>query len=139
VAPAEVHALKGDSPTGVDYYDAATVRLANGATVSLSGAATVPKQCGYQLDVRIFGTEGMLLLDVERERMELRRHDGDDTVLDVPAGAGAYQCVEPVARLAQICRGVARTNEAPGFVGMRAVEVLDAMYRSFQSGRTEPI
>lgn len=139
VAPAEVHALKGASPTGVDYYDAATVRLANGATVALSGAATVPKQCGYQVDIRIFGTDGMLLLDVERERMELRRHDGDDVVLSVPPGEGAYRCVEPIDRLAEICRGVATINEAPGVVGMRAVEVLDAMYRSFESGAVEKV
>jgi predicted dehydrogenase len=139
VAPAEVYALRGTSPAGVDYYDAATVRLENGATLALSGAATVPKQCGYQVDIRIFGTDGMLLLDVERERMSLHRHDGEDVVMDVPAGEGAYRCVEPVERLVEICRGAARINEAPGFVGMRAVEVLDAMYRSFASGRPEPV
>lgn len=135
--PSEVIAFEGRSPAGVDWYDAAILRFASGATGVLSGSATVPKHAGYQVDIRIFGSEGMLLVDVERERMELRRDDGADVVLDVPRGAGAYQCVEPVGRLAQICLGTAKLNEAPGIVGMRAVEVLDAMYRSFRSGRAE--
>ena len=139
LAPAEVYAIGGQSPSGVDYYNAATVRCTNGASVALSGAATVPKQCGYQLDIRVFGSEGMLLLDVERERMEVRRDDGRDTVLDIEAGAGAYQCIEPIARLADICLGRQVENEAPGWVGQRAVEVLAAMYRSLASGKVEGV
>lgn len=138
-APVQVMAMGGMSKAGVDFYDAAVVRLSNGATVALSGAATVPKHCGYQVDVRVFGTEGMLLLDVERERMELRRKDGRDVVLDLPAGAGAYQCEEPVQRLADICLGRPVTNESPGIVGQRAVEVLDAMYRAIRSGVAETV
>jgi predicted dehydrogenase len=138
-APVEVYARGGRSPTGVDYYDAAVLGLAGGATVALSGAATAPKQAGYQLDLRLFGTEGMLLVDVERARMELRRHDGADEVMALAPDAGAYSCLEPPARLVDICLGRTRLNEAPGIVGQRAVEVLDAMYRSMESGRTEAI
>ena len=139
LAPELVFAFGGASPTGVDYYDAVTVRFSGGATASISGAATVPKQCGNQLDLRIFGSDGMLLLDTERERMELRRVDGNDIVLDIPSGAGVYECVEPVARLADIALGHDSILEAPGIVGMRAVEVLDAMYRSIASGTVERV
>ncbi|MEO1105296.1 MAG: Gfo/Idh/MocA family oxidoreductase, partial [Pseudomonadota bacterium] len=139
LAPAEVYAIGGTSPAGVDYYDAATLRFANGATASLSGAATVPKQCGYQVDIRIFGTEGMLVLDVERERMALHRDDGNDTVMDVALGAGDYACTEPIHRLVDIALGRAATSEAPGIVGQRAVEVLAAMYRSLVSGKPEAV
>jgi predicted dehydrogenase len=139
LAPVEVMAMAGLSPAGVDWYDAAAVRLANGATMALSGSSTVPKHCGYQVDIRIFGSEGMLLLDVERERMELRRKDGRDVVLDIAKGAGAYHCVEPTQRLAQICLGTTKANEAPGIVGQRAVEVLDAMYRAARSGKAERV
>lgn len=137
-APLEVYALAGRSPTGVDFYDAAVLTLAGGATVTLSGAATVPKRAGYQLDIRLFGTDGMLLVDVERPRLELRRHDGADETIALAADAGAYTCLEPPARLVDICLGRALRNEAPGIVGQRAVEVLDAMYRSIASGRPEP-
>ena len=136
-APAQVYAIAGKSPAGVDWYDAATLKFASGATAVLSGSSTVPKHCGYQLDIRIFGSEGMLLIDIERERMELRRKDGRDTVLEIPKGQGAYACIEPTQRLAQICLGTATRNEAPGLIGQRAVETLDAMYRSIASGRPE--
>ena len=119
--------------------DALALRLANGATASVSGAATVPKHCGYQLDLRVFGTEGMLLLDIERQRMEVRRKDRRDTVLDLPPGAGAYAAEPAVARLVDLCLGTAARNEAPGLVGQRAVEVLDAMHRSLASGRAERV
>jgi len=137
--PAEVYAIAGRSPAGVDWYDAATLRFASGATAVVSGSATVPKHCGYQVDIRIFGSEGMLLIDVERERMELRRKDGRDTVLDIPKGQGAYACIEPTQRLAQLCLGTATRNEAPGVTGQRAVETLDAMYRSIASGKPESV
>jgi predicted dehydrogenase len=139
LSPAQVFAMGGKSKAGVDYYDALTVRMTNGATAAISGAATVPKHCGYQVDVRIFGTEGMLLIDVERERMELRRNDRDDVVLDLKPGDGAYLAIEPVDRLVDICLGREKRNEAPGTVGMHAVEVLDAMYRSMASGRVEGV
>ena len=50
--------LAGRSPAGVDYYDAAVVQFANGATAALSGAATVPKHRGFQIDLQAFRLGG---------------------------------------------------------------------------------
>ncbi len=129
----------GRSPTGADLYDALAVTFVDGATGLFSGAATVPEHRGYQLDLRIFGSEGMLLFDVERERLEVRRHDGRDFTFPMDPGSGAYVCVEPVERFADICLGREVENDGPGEVGMRAVEVLDAAYRSARSGRVEEV
>jgi predicted dehydrogenase len=137
--PARVFAITGKSSTGVDYYDAAVVQFANGATASVSGSATMPKHRGNQIDLRIFGSEGVLLLDIERERLEVRRRDGRDTVVEMPAGSGAYTCEKPLNALVNICLGRQVENQSPGSVGMRAVEVLDALYRSAQSGRLEEV
>jgi len=137
--PTEVFATTGKSPTGADYYDAAVVRFANGATASVSGSSTVPKHCGFQIDLRIFGSEGMLLLDIERERLEIRRRDRQDTIVAMAPGDGAYACEEPLNLLVDLCLGRARPNQSPGVVGMRAIEVLDAMYRSAASGRMEKV
>ena len=139
LTPAEVFATCVRSSTGVDYHLAASLRFAGGATAAVSGTGSVPKHCGYQLDLKIFGEDGMLLLDIERERLEVRRRDQNDTVVPIAPGDGSYACTEPINRLVQICQGTATTNEAPGRVGMRAVEVLDALYRSFASGKVETV
>ena len=139
LAPAEVFAVTGQSPAGVDYYDAAAVRFANGATGSLSGAATLPKGRPVQIDLRIFGSEGMLVLDIERERLALHRRDRADTVVPLKPGDGAYTCDGPLRVLVDLCRGRPALNGAPGLVGQRAVEVLDALYRSAASGRMERV
>ena len=139
LAPAEVFALTGKSPAKVDYYDAGVVRFANGATAVLSGSSTVPKHRGFQIDIRIFGSEGMLLLDIERERLEVRRRDGRDTIVDMPPGSGAYACEKPLKTLVDFCLGAPAENQSPGVVGMRAVEVLDALYRSAASGNLERV
>ena len=139
LAPEQVFAMTGQSPAGVDYYDAAVLRLAGGATAAVSGAATVPKHCGFQLELRLFGSEGMLLLDTERTRLEVRRRDAADTVLPLAAADAAYECEGPLRALVDACHGRMVCNSAPGIVGQRAVEVLDALYRSARSGRMERV
>jgi len=139
LAPEAVFAVTGQSPANVDYYDAAVVRFADGATASLSGAATLPKGRPVQIDLRIFGSEGMLLVDIERERLELRRRDGRDEVVALQPGDGAYECVTPLKVLVDLALGRKTENGAPGIVGARAVEVLDALYRSAASGRMETV
>ncbi len=139
LTPEAAFAMTGKSPSGVDYYDAAVVRFAGGATASLSGSATVPKHRGFQIDMRVFGTEGMLLLDIERERLELRRRDGADEIVSLSPGDGAYECATPLTVFVDICLGRSPDNPAPGEVGLKAVQVLDAMYRSAASGLLEAV
>jgi hypothetical protein len=80
-----------------------------------------------------------LLLDMERSRMELRRMDKADVIQDLKPDEGQYAALEPINRLAEVCLGTAKTIEANGTVGMRAIEVLDAMYRSIRSGKPEAV
>jgi predicted dehydrogenase len=138
LTPKDVFAFVGRSELGADLYDAAVVRFADGATAALSGAATVPAGSPFQLDIRLFGDAGMLLLDVERERLALRRLDGDDVDIAIPAGEGAYACVEPVHRFVDLCLGGDVENCADASVGLRSVEVVEAMLRSAKSGQVEP-
>lgn len=117
----------------VDLYDAATVVFDNGAIGVVSGAATVPAGLDYQVDIRLFGREGVLFIDVERERAELQRYDGNNHVLDVPPGEGEYSCDGPPNRFIEVIQGRGR-NDSPGDVGARTVELIDAMFRSAEAG-----
>lgn len=137
LVPTEVFALTRASRTGVDSQDAAVIRFGSTAQAAVSGTAAVPKHCGFQIDLRIFGSAGMLLLDIERERLEVRRHDRKDTVVSLPAGAGAYAVEPMIDAFVRICAGEKVSNDSPGIVGQRSVEVIDALYRSAASGRIE--
>jgi len=129
----EVYALMTAPGARVDLFDAVSVRFQNGAIGTLSGAASVPEGGPYQLDVRIFGDQGMLLLDVERARVEARTVDGEVIQAPVAPGAGAYSCEGPPNRFVDLILGKSDCNDSSGEVAARGVELLDAAYRSAQS------
>ena len=117
----------------VDLYNAATVTFTNGALGTISGASTLPDGAKYQVDIRIFGDEGVLLLDVERERVEVRRHDGKHESITIPPNAGDYDCDVPPHRFIELIQGHG-ANDSPGEVAARSVELIDAMFRSAVAG-----
>jgi len=139
LAPERVFAFTGKSEVGADLFNAVSVQFAGGATAALSGAATVPDGKPFQLDLRLYGSEGMLLLDVERERCVVQRLDGTDIAVPIAPGEGAYVCIEPVHRFIDLCKGLQVENCGRALVGARAVEVVEAMLRSARSGNVEAV
>jgi predicted dehydrogenase len=139
--PATVYALMTAPGAQVDIYDSISVRFTSGAIGTISGAGTVPPvgQAQYQVDLRLFGTEGMLLLDCERARVQLRRHDGQREQIELDPGAGAYSCEGPPHNFIDLIVGKTDTNYAPGEAAMRSVLLLDAAYRSAISGQVEKV
>lgn len=130
----EVGARARISPDSqVDMYDAAHVVFENGALGMVSGAATLPTDSKFQLDVRVFGSEGVFNLDIERARLDVLRHDGDDIHVELPVDAGIYNCDGPPVRFVELIKGDA-VNNSPGEVGARSVELIDAMLRSAANG-----
>jgi predicted dehydrogenase len=139
--PRRVYANMASADARVDLYDAMTVEFEGGAIGTVSGAGTVPARgtAQYQVDLRIFGTDGVLMLDCERARLELRRHDGRLESLPLPSDAGNYSCEGPPHNLVDLILGKTSTNFAPGEAASRSVLLLDAAYRSARSGRPELI
>lgn len=115
----------------VDLYDCANVSFRSGALGVVSGAATLPNNDSFQLDIRIFGSRGALLVDAEvgRERVQLRRHDGKHREFSVPAGDGAYDCEGPPNRFVDLVQGRGE-NWSPGEVGAASVELIESMFLS---------
>ena len=113
----------------VDLYNAANVVFDNGAIGTISGAATLPDRDEFEVDIRIFGTKGALLLDVKHKRVEVRSHDGKHQSFDDPEGQGTYSCEGPPYRFADLIQGRG-TNDSPGEVGARSVELIEAMHLS---------
>ena len=139
LVPQQVFAMMAESESQVEMYDALTVRFGDGVIGAISGSGDIPEGQSFQLDIRVFGTEGMLLLDVERARLAIHRHDLQDTVLDVAPDAGAYSCEGPPNNFIDLIRGKTDTNNAPGEAAMQSVLILDAAYRSARSGVLETV
>ena len=136
---ARVSAIMTAPFSEVDLYDAATVLFEQGAIGTISGAATLPDDDKFQIALHIFGDQGVLLLDVDRDHLELRRHDGTHRSVAVPAGEGAYSCEGPPNRFVDLIQGRG-TNNSPGEVAARSVELIHAMYTSATShGAAIPI
>jgi predicted dehydrogenase len=141
LVPESVYALMTAPGARVDLYDALSVRFAGGAVGTVSGAGTVPPtgQAQYQVDLRIFGSDGLLMLDCERARLELRRHDGRQEQMELAPDAGAYSCDGPPHNFVDLVLGKTDVNWSPGEAAMRSVLLLDAAYRSAASGQAENV
>lgn len=126
---ASVRAVLGHAPSGIDLHDAATVQFEGGATGVLSGSCGVPSGHGFEVDIRLYGTEGSVLLDIETERMTLKLPGGTAETAEVPPRAWAYSCEGPGNMLVDIALGRGQNN-SPGHVGARAVETLHALIES---------
>ena len=128
--PAEVFALMSKSKSGADLSNAIVCRFTNGATGTFGGSATMPPRSTYQVDIRIFGSAGMLLLDIERPRLEIHCNDGSRRVVPLHHEPGAYSCVQPLHTFIDLIQGRPVENRSSVLVGTHVVEVLDAAFRS---------
>jgi predicted dehydrogenase len=134
---AAVTAKVSSAGAAVDLFDAAVVTWDGGALGAVSGAATLPDGSPYQVDIRVFGSEGVLLLDTERERVSLRRYDGQEWNLEIEPGAGDYECIVPPNRFIDLILGNSAENNSSAGVAARSIELIDAMLRSAAAGGTE--
>lgn len=135
----EVYARMSAPGSRVELYDAMTVTFDGGAIGTVSGSGTVPVTQRYQVDIRIWGSEGSLLLDCERTRLEVSRHDGKNEVVRLEVKDGDYTCDGPPNNFADLILGKEKVNGSPGEASMRSVEILDAAYRSAVSGKPERV
>lgn len=76
----------------------------------------------------------MLLLDIERERLEIRRNDGRDTVIPMHPGDGDYPASAPWQAFVDLTLGRTDENPMPADLAAKTVAVLEAAYRSANEG-----
>jgi predicted dehydrogenase len=135
---ARMHDLGGTAP--VELHNAFSISYTNGAIGTMSGASC-PAGAGkdkQQLEVKIFGSDGMLVLDYDRELIWHYRDSEREQRLVPPADSGRYDCIGPPNALVDLALGAEVENCSPAFIGARTVEIIEAGYRSASSGRSEP-
>ena len=123
----------------VDMHEAMTVKFKEGPIGVISGSSGVPPEVKFQLQVNTYGDEGMLLLDVERERMELYRKDKKNVFYDIPKDGGIYSCEIPPHRFVELIKGEKKPNNSSGELEAKVVSTLCAMHRSGKSGKPEKV
>jgi predicted dehydrogenase len=139
LVPSEVAALSTEGPAGTDIYDAAAIRCRGGALVAVSGAAAVPSAHRHHMELRIYGSEGAMTIDLERDRIEVVREDGRDEAMALDAGALRYDCVEPVRAFCDLALGLRTDNQGDPVCSAYATAALEAALASASSGRIEPV
>ena len=136
-----VFALPG-GPVGaiVELHDAFAIRFRGGAIGSVSGASAHGVQgIRHQMEYRVFGSEGQLHADLERDRLMYWRSDGEKQEPTLPINAGSYHCEGPPLTLLDLIIGRTTENMSSMELGARTVEVLSAAYRSIGSGALEGV
>jgi predicted dehydrogenase len=131
--PAEVFARFDNAGTGVDVNDVLSIKLDDGTIVSVatSGATMLSDR---QYEVRIFGTRGMILMELWKGTMEF--HDQACNVTrypDIPA-ADVYPMYAPAENLIDVIAGKAE-NRSPAALGVGAMEMIEAACRSARENR----
>ncbi|MDH3753230.1 MAG: Gfo/Idh/MocA family oxidoreductase [Acidimicrobiia bacterium] len=140
----QVFALMNNVGARVDLHDAISIRYESGATGTLSGASC-PSAANaidvadepwprHQLQARIYGSEGQLIVDLERDFLWHYREDGVDTKVELPEHAGLYLCDGPPNALIDLTLGRDVPNRSPADLGAKTVEVIHTAFESVRAG-----
>jgi predicted dehydrogenase len=131
--PSEVFARFHNDGKTLDIYDTLNIRLENGCLVSIaSTGATAPDQRDYE--VRVYGTEAILFLDLWRGRMKLVTLRGEVTSFPDLDEQEVYPERAPALNLIDSVLDSSR-NLSPGTLGLAAMEVIEAACKSAVSGQ----
>ena len=132
VEPVEVFARFDNAGLPIDVYDTLNILLEDGTqvTVATHGA---PMMSERNYEVRIFGTEGMVFMELWKGKMEY--HDANGNVRrypDIPE-EDIYPMYAPTENLVDVVLGRA-PNRSPASLGTYAMKIIEA---SCESARTK--
>jgi len=131
--PTEVFARFDNCGTNVDIYNVLNIKLDDGAMVSLaSTGATMPSERTYE--VRVYGTEGMLFMDLWKGTMVLHKIGGQVQKHPELAPQDIYPLYAPATNLVDVILGLAE-NGSPATLGATAMRTIEAACKSASCGR----
>jgi predicted dehydrogenase len=136
--PIDVSAVTDHAGLPVDLVAALAVRFAGGAVGSIASTGGVAPTQPEQLEVRVFGDAGHVTLDAMSGRAAIATADGAVEELPATPEAARYPEAAPARNLVGVVLG-REPNHSPGRLGATVVALVDALYRSASSGRTEPL
>jgi predicted dehydrogenase len=134
----EVFAMMDDRGLAVDVVDGLVFRLEGGALCTASSTGTTPEGVPVRHRVRYHGTLGMVEHDLLLAEAWVFRSGGLVEHIAHAPHEPSYAVRAPVARFAeQILDG--GPDHAPAHLAAAAVALIDAAYRSAESGTAHPV
>jgi predicted dehydrogenase len=129
LVPQQVFASMERFDLEVDLVDALSIRFGGGVlgTIASTGGVLTPGR--ERLELRAFGTEGGLVVDLVAGDAVLEDAEGRVERLPAPAPDEVYPLGAPARHLGALIRGEEECL-APGALGASVVALLDAAYRS---------
>jgi predicted dehydrogenase len=138
--PAEVMGAVSPGPAGSDLYDAFVSTTRQGPLISVSGGAGVPTSQRHHMEVRVFGSEGVAVVDLERDRIEIVREDGDDFSYPLMRGATIYPGTLPVHAFCDLALGYPdAVNHGDAVASALGIAVIEAALLSSKTRQAEPV
>ena len=119
----------------VDLVDAIVARLSGGGSLCLSATGTMPSGHPPRNRLEYYGTTGFLVHDLAAATATVGLPDQPVEEIELEPGEATYPLEAPARQFADLINGVEVENLAPGESAARAVELLDAAYRSAADGR----
>lgn len=119
----------------VDLVDAMVARLSGGGSLSLSATGTMPQGHPPRNRLEYYGTKGFLVHDLAAATATVAFPDEPVETFSLEPAEETYPLQAPARHFVDLINGAAVENLAPGESAARAVELLDAAYRSAADGR----
>ena len=130
--PSEVFARFHNDGEVLDIYDVLNLRMNDDSivTIASTGATSLDRK---DFEIRVFGTKGMLFLDLWHGKMQFVPLVGKPTVYSDLKEDEIYPHLAPAMNLIEAIRDP-RLNLSPSILGVTAMEVIEAATRSARSG-----
>ena len=136
--PVEVSAMTARAGLALDLVDALTIRFEGDAVGSLASTGGVAPTQPEQLELRVFGDAGHVVIDAMSGRASIATTDGVVTEVPTTPGPDRYPEAAPAANLVGVALG-REPNRSPGALGATVVALIDALYRAARSGHAETL
>jgi predicted dehydrogenase len=130
--PSEVFARFHNDGAALDIYDVLDMRMDDSSivTIASTGATSLGRK---DFEVRVFGTKGMLFLDLWRGKLEYVPLSGEPRVYPDLEDDAVYPHQAPALNLIDSILNPLR-NQSPATLGVAAMEVIEGATRSVKSG-----
>lgn len=130
--PAEVFARFDRDGSVNDIYDVLSIRMEKGALVSLASTGATPlTERAYE--VRVFGTRGILMLELWKGTMEFVGFNGEHHVEPPLPAEAIYPATAPALNFIGAIRGE-EENGSPADLGLASMEIIEAACQSATLG-----